>query len=94
MKETTLLGLKLKVAENWWERCRGLIGRDAPKPGEGLLIPHCNAIHTFFMRYPIDAIFLDKHDLVVKKVENIRPWRLWIWGGFKAKKVIETAFEK
>lgn len=94
MKETTLLGLKLKVAENWWERCRGLIGRAAPAPGEGLLIPHCNAIHTFFMRYPINAIFLDKHDQVVKKAENIRPWRLWVWGGFKAVKVIETAFEK
>ena len=43
------------------------------------------------MRYAIDATFLDRHDRVVKVVRNIKPWRLFVWGGFRAVKVLETA---
>lgn len=90
MTEATLLGRRVKVATTFLERARGLIARPAPEPGEGLLIPRCNAIHTFFMSYPIDATFLDGNDAVVKVVRDIRPWRFWIWGGFRARKVLET----
>ena len=84
-------GITVEECENFRERARGLIARPKPAPGRGLLIPHCNAIHTFFMSYPIDAIFLDEADRVVRKVENIPPWRPFIWGGFRAVKVLETA---
>lgn len=81
------------MAETFIERARGLIARPAPESGTGFLIPKCNCIHTFFMRYPIDATFLDAAGGVVKIVRNIRPWRLWIWGGWRARSVLETATE-
>ena len=70
-----ILGVRAEVADTFAKRTRGLIGRPPPGPGEGMLILKCNAIHTFFMRYPIDATFLDRENRVVKVVRGIRPWR-------------------
>lgn len=84
-------GVRAKVARTFAERARGLIGRPCPGPGEGLLIEKCNAIHTFFMRYPIDAAFLDADGNVVKTVRDIRPWRFIVFGGWRARMVLETA---
>ena len=89
--EVNVLGVRAKVADTFARRARGLIGRPPPGPEEGLLIPRCNAIHTLFMKYPIDATFLDREDRVVKVVRGIRPWRLLVWGGWRAVKVLETA---
>jgi uncharacterized membrane protein (UPF0127 family) len=89
--ERMIGGVRARVAEGFFARARGLIGRPPPAPGEGLLIPKCNAIHTFFMSYPIDAVFLDKEGRAVKTVRNIRPWRPFVWGGFRARQVLETA---
>ena len=89
METVEILGYKAKVARSLRERIRGLIGTKNLAPDEGMLILKCNAIHTCFMSFPIDAIFLDKNDNVVKTVKNIRPWRFFIWGGFKAVKVLE-----
>lgn len=86
-----VLGVDAVVAASFAQRARGLVGRPPPRPGEGMLILRCNAIHTMFMGYPIDATFLDGDDNVVKTVRNIRPWRLLVWGGWRAKKVLETA---
>lgn len=83
-------GIRAKVARTFAQRAKGLIGAKDLPPGEGMLILACNAIHTFFMRFPIDATFLDKDDRVVKVVRNIRPWRLFVWGGWRARKVLET----
>ena len=91
MKTVEILGLRAKVAQTFWERARGLIGTKSLASGEGLLIERCNAIHTFFMSFPIDAYFLDRDDRVVKTVRSIPPWRLFVWGGWRAKKVLETA---
>ena len=92
-EETAVMveGVRARVAKGFLARARGLIGRPPPPVGEGLLIPHCNAIHTFFMSYPIDAVFLDKEGRAVKTVRNIRPWRPFVWGGFRARQVLETA---
>ena len=84
-------GVKAKVARTLFARMKGLIGTKRLPPDEGMLILRCNAIHTFFMSFAIDATFLDRQDRVVKVVRNIRPWRLFIWGGFRAVKVLETA---
>jgi len=84
-------GVDVEVAETFGERARGLIGRDDLPHGRGMLIPKCNCIHTCFMRFPIDATFLDRHGAVVKTVRDIRPWRFWVWGGWKASQVLETA---
>ncbi len=85
-----ILGVKAKVARTFCERAKGLIGTKDLAPGEGLLIERCNAIHTFFMSFPIDAVFLDSNDNVVKTIRGIRPWRIFVWGGWRARKVLET----
>lgn len=90
MQTIEVCGIRARVARTFAERARGLIGTKSLPPGEGMLILKCNAIHTFFMRFPIDATFLDKNNDIVKVVRNIRPWRLLVWGGWRAVKVLET----
>lgn len=84
-------GVEAEVARTFYERTKGLIGRRDLAVGRGLLIERCNAIHTFFMKFAIDATFLDRNNRVVKVVRNIRPWRLLVWGGWRARKVLETS---
>lgn len=86
--------MKIEVADNFFKRAKGLIGRDSLPEDVGLLIPKCNAIHTFFMRFPIDATFMDREGNVVRRVRNIKPWRPFIWGGWRAYQVLETATKK
>ena len=93
MDKTTVNGVRAEVAKTFLQRLKGLMGRKCLPPGEGMLILKCNAIHTCFMRFAIDATFLDCDDNVVKVVRNIRPWRLFVWGGWRAVKVLETASE-
>jgi uncharacterized protein len=63
------------LADTAPRRMRGLLGRRSLDADEGLLLRPAPSIHTFFMRFPIDAVFLDR-DLVVLKVEgHLRPWR-------------------
>ena len=83
--------MRIKVARSFFDRLRGLIGVKSLATDEGLLIERCNCIHTLFMRFPIDATFLDRNGNVVKIVRNIRPWRLFVWGGWRTRKVLETA---
>ena len=91
MEEIVVNGVKAKVAKTLFERMRGLIGSKRPPAGEGMLITNCKAIHTFFMSFPIDAVFLDRDGRVVKEVRGIAPWRPFVWGGFRAASVLETA---
>ena len=91
MRRETILNVDAEVAESAFERMRGLIGRSKLESGKGMLITKCNCIHTFFMRFPIDATFLDREGKVVKTVRGIRPWRPWVWGGWRARCVLETA---
>jgi uncharacterized membrane protein (UPF0127 family) len=80
-----------EVASDLFARMKGLLGRSSLAPGTGLLIERCNCIHTLFMRFSIDATFLDRHDRVVRVVRGIPPGRWWVWGGWRAVKVLETA---
>lgn len=57
-------------------RAKGLIGRDALEPGQGLLVSPCQGIHTFLMRFPIDALYLDKSDRIIRVVRAIPPNRI------------------
>ena len=93
MRLETVLGVEAEVAESAFERMRGLIGRDGLERGRGMLITKCNCIHTFFMRFPIDATFLDGQGRIVKTVKGVRPWRPWVWGGWRARSVLETSAE-
>jgi uncharacterized membrane protein (UPF0127 family) len=66
---------RLRLALGYWSRLRGLLGSSTLPPGEGLLLRPCSAIHTFFMRYPIDAVFVDRCGQVVGLRRGLRPWR-------------------
>lgn len=63
-------------------RLRGLLGREGLAEDEALWIVPCNSIHMFFMKFPIDAVFLDRGGRVVRIYPAIRPWRCTpiIWG--------------
>jgi uncharacterized membrane protein (UPF0127 family) len=63
---------------------RGLLGRaDLPR-GEGLLLRPAGSVHTAFMRFPIDVVFLDEDDCVLKVVHSVPPWRAVGCRGAKA----------
>jgi len=77
------------VADHVISRVRGLLGRRGLPRGQGLLIKPTWSVHTWFMRFPIDVVFLDR-DLSVLKVRNkMRPWRMA--ARFRAHSVLELA---
>jgi uncharacterized protein len=63
------------VADRTLRRMRGLLGRRSLPTDEGLLLRPAPSVHTAFMRFPIDVIFLDRDLNVVKLVHNLSPWR-------------------
>jgi len=73
-----VLAGNLEVARTTPERMRGLLGRRGLRPGEGMLIERCSNIHTFFMRFPIDVIFVDGDWNVRKVARAVPPWRM-VW---------------
>jgi hypothetical protein len=70
------LAAELGLAHTFFSRIRGLLGRSGLTPSEGLWIKPCNSIHMVGMRFPIDAVFLNRQSRVVKTVEHLRPGRL------------------
>ncbi|MFH1724289.1 MAG: DUF192 domain-containing protein [Elusimicrobiota bacterium] len=84
------LARKVRLADTPYARAKGLLGRERMDPDEGLWIDPCAMIHTFFMRFPIDALFLDKRLRVVHIAERLKPWRLSRWV-FSARSVLELA---
>ena len=77
------------IADSYWLRLRGLLGRGRLEPQEGLLLRPGSSIHMFFMRFAIDAVFLDADDVVLDVRPRVRPWRMaWRRG---ARAVLEVA---
>jgi len=78
-------------ATNPWTRLRGLLGRKplGPAAQEGLLIEPCSSVHTFWMTYPLDLIFLDSNSRVLGICEGVAPWSTRI--GCGARKALELA---
>jgi uncharacterized membrane protein (UPF0127 family) len=74
--EGTLVCERCEVADRGLARMRGLLGRDGLEPGSGMLIDAAPSVHMFFMRFPIDVVFLDRDRKVVRVVERLRPWRI------------------
>lgn len=71
-----MLADQAEEASGFFTRLIGLMGRRDLPLGQGLHLLPCNSIHTFFMRIPIDALFLDAHGAVVKVFPALPPWRL------------------
>jgi uncharacterized membrane protein (UPF0127 family) len=70
-----------RIASTFWARFRGLMGVAALAPGAGLVIEPCSSIHTHFMRFPIDVLYVDRDHAVVGIDRNLRPW--WIGRFYK-----------
>jgi hypothetical protein len=75
----TVLAERLAIASSLWGRFRGLMGRSGLPPGEGLFLTGTNGIHMFFMRFPIDAVFVGKAAAdgsrpVLSVHRGVRPW--------------------
>lgn len=80
----------LEVANNFWSRGKGLLGRKNLSEDHALWIHRCNSIHTCFMQFSIDCVFVDKNLKVKAIYQDVKPWRLVlpVWG---ASSVIEMA---
>ncbi len=79
---------KLEVAQTFWSRAKGLLGRDQLASDTGLWIHPCNSVHTFFMRFAIDLVFVNHDFVVVKTLARVPPGR-FVWPVWKATSVIE-----
>lgn len=90
--KTRNLAIASKVlrADSFSSRLFGLIPRSSLPPEEGLWLEPCAMIHTCFMRFPIDAVFLDAGLKALKICPNLEPWRFspWVRG---ARSVLELA---
>ena len=80
----TVVAEDVAVARSFWDRFRGLMLRRGMASGEALLIEPSASIHTAFMRFPIDVVFLDREKRVVKVAENVRPFRAALSRGHSA----------
>jgi len=72
----TTIADTVDVADSFWSRGKGLIGRKSLPEGYGLIIRPCGSIHMFFMSIPLDVLHLDKEGRVVRVLAGIKPWRL------------------
>ena len=75
----TSVGDAIRVATSIADRTVGLLRTPELGPGEGLWIERSPSIHMFFMRYPIDAVFVAADGRVTKIVPNLKPWRVVWW---------------
>lgn len=72
----TVLAENAALADTLFSRMRGLLGKASLNQGEGLVITGCTSIHTFFMKFSIDAVFTSRKGRVIKVLHNFPPWRL------------------
>jgi uncharacterized membrane protein (UPF0127 family) len=75
------LASRVGLADRFWLRARGLLGRSRLERSEGLLIGPCRAVHTLGMGYPIDVAFLDEAGTVVATYPALEPNRRTAWHG-------------
>jgi len=75
VSKNATLARSARAADNFFARLRGLLGTDSLPAGTGLVIEPCNSVHTFGMNYPIDVVFADGQNRVLKAVTGLRPRR-------------------
>ena len=83
------LGQKVRVASTLMARLVGLLSTSSLGSGEGLWLEPCSSIHTFFMRYPIDVLFMDADGKVLAQ-RTYAPWKISGWHG-KSRGALEFA---
>jgi uncharacterized protein len=67
---------RCEIADRALPRLRGLLGRDGLDPGGGMLIDPAGSVHMFFMRFPIDVVFLAQDRTVLRVEHGLAPWRV------------------
>jgi len=77
-----------EVADTPTTRMVGLLGRSGLDAGHALVLEPCDMVHTWFMRFPIDVLFLDKDGTVLHAYDDLRPFRL-AWGTRRARRTLE-----
>jgi uncharacterized membrane protein (UPF0127 family) len=82
-----ILGDAVEVADTSAKRRVGLLKHERLEPGTGLWIMPCESVHTFFMKFPIDLVYLDKKRKVRKVRHAVPAWRMS--AGFIAPSIIE-----
>jgi uncharacterized protein len=75
LTRSTVLGTRVVLADSWWGRFRGYLGRREPQRGEGILLVPCNAVHTYGMAFELDVIFLGADGGVLHVIPKMGPWR-------------------
>jgi hypothetical protein len=92
----TLLAERLEDGASFWAKFKGLMGRSALPPGDGLWLPGENGIHMLFMRFPIDVVFVSRPKegvsrsrRVVAARRSVPPWRGVVWRVGGAKGILE-----
>ncbi len=71
-----VLAERAGLAVGFWDRLVGLLGRAALPEGAGLWLQPCNSVHMWFMRFPIDVVFVSAEGVVVAVVPTLRPWAM------------------
>ena len=79
---------RIEIADGLRARMKGLLGRDGLGRGRALWIESCGIVHTFFMRFPLDLVFVDRECRVTRIVFGVPPGRV-AWGGLRARRVLE-----
>ncbi len=87
---TSLFHIHVQQASNFWQRFKGLMLTANLASEQALLITHCNSVHTCFMRYSIDVVYLDSQGKITKLVANLPPWR-FSTGGKNTAHTLELA---
>ena len=84
-----VVAAEVEVADTRETRRRGLLGRQSMNPSSALILLPCFSIHTAFMKFPIDAVFVNREGVVVKVARNMGPWRMA--ASIRARAVVEFA---
>ncbi len=73
VSRNTELGRRIRVADGWWSRLRGLLGRPDLVDGEGLMLTPCKAVHMHGMQFAIDVAFVDRYGTVLATYHSLQP---------------------
>jgi hypothetical protein len=84
-----VLATRVEPAFDSQARKKGLLGRESLPEDYALVIAPCSAVHTWFMRMPLDLVFVSRNGTVTKTCRHVRPWR--VAGSLRAFAVVEAA---
>jgi len=88
LTKNQIIADNVNIAQSFFQKTKGLIGRTKLNKGEGLYISGCRSIHMFFMQFSIDVIFIDKNYEITKIITDLKPFRL-AFGTYFSNGVIE-----